>query len=176
MNKSIAIVFFVVFAVFMGLSVSAADLTDEDKASLKTQNVVEHFWYDSYLGDNKGLYGSLSWELDLYLNDNIFLLGYTAWATTGKCGGFGIGVGGIGYDAKLSETLSWQTKISGGTGGGKYIDKSGLILLLNTGPRLVLVDGFDLDLKVGYLKFLYGTYSVPTFSFGISYSYSLFSL
>lgn len=176
MNKKIVMVALLFIMLLVRIPGFAADLTEAERDSLKAKKVTEHFWYDSYLGDNQGLFGSLSWELDFYLSKNVYLLGYTAWATTGKCGGFGIGVGGIGYDFDISNDISWQSKIAAGTGGGKYIDKSGLILLFNTGPRYTLFKGLDLDLKIGYLKFIYGTYSVPTVSLGLSYTYSIFSL
>jgi hypothetical protein len=108
-------------------------------------------------------------QLDQFLTKGLFIP-LEAYGAVGSGAGYAALQSGVGYDVKLVDFLTWESKMIVGLAGNGSIDTGGgLILQPMTGFQLQLTPSFSLKTLVGRTYAPTGTFSATTYEAGISW-------
>ncbi len=149
---------------------SGATLNSEEIQKLEKQRVVQHILYENYLQTDQGLASVFGYHFDLFLTDHAYLATAIFGAVGGNRGGYGIAAFGLGYSQPITHSLSLDSKLLLGSGGGGGVKAGGGFSVEGqTGLSWEFMPHLFLDSKVGYLTFPSGTFSSPIFQVGFSF-------
>jgi len=125
---------------------------------------------DKYEGDARYQtnFPALGIQLDKFITDDIFI-SLEAFGALGSAAGYAAIQAGVGYDYKLLNSLTWESKMVVGSAGDSRIDTGGgLILQPLTGLRVDLTPSVSLKTLVGRNYAPTGLFSATTYEVGLS--------
>jgi len=115
---------------------------------------------------------ALGIQLDKFLNDNVFV-SFEAYGALSSAAGYAAIQAGLGYEYKLLDSLSWESKMVVGSAGDSRIDTGGgLIVQPMTGFRVALTPSVSLKTLVGRTYAPTGLFSATTYEAGLSFATS----
>ncbi|WP_457745270.1 hypothetical protein [Sulfurimonas sp.] len=152
--------------VFKDIRITPAMLYyDVDNKTVKKENYVG----DARYQDN---FPALGIELEKFLTDDIFV-SLEAFGALGSAAGYAAIQAGLGYDYRLFNYLTWESKMVVGSAGDSRIDTGGgLILQPLTGVRIDLSPSISLKTLVGRTYAPTGLFSATTYEVGLSFATS----
>ena len=115
---------------------------------------------------------ALGIQLDKFLNENIFV-SFEAYGALSSAAGYAAIQAGLGYEYKLLDSLSWESKMVVGSAGDSRIDTGGgLIVQPMTGFRVALTPSVSFKTLVGRTYAPTGLFSATTYEAGLSFATS----
>ena len=121
----------------------------------------------------------ISLQLNLYVNNNIFIAGQTSFANFGNAGAYAEGIIGLGIKTKplfhRSTTLFSQL-LTGAAGGGDISTGQGLIIKPSLGVDCKISKTLRLRTSGGLVSAVGGQLNSPFVNLGIKYNISLLKL
>lgn len=117
----------------------------------------------------------IAMQVNLFLNKNIYVSGYTSFASFGNAGAYAEGIVGLGYqtDSFLSDKVQIFTQLlAGAAGGGDISTGQGLILKPSIGFNYKLNNKLSFKTSLGKVKARGGTLNSTSFNFGLNYRIS----
>ena len=112
-------------------------------------------------------------EFDKFISDKMFVAFGANAALSSAAGYMDLKVG-LGYDYKLSDSITWESKMMLGSAGDSKIDTGGgLSLQPMTGLRFALLPSFSLETLVGRTYAPTGLFSASTYEVGLSWETSI---
>ena len=127
-----------------------------------------------YQGDDayQENFPALGFQFDKFLNDNVFL-SFEAYGALSSAAGYAAIQAGLGYEYKLLDSLSWESKMVVGSAGDSRIDTGGgLIVQPMTGLRVALTPSVSFKTLVGRTYAPTGLFSATTYEAGLSFATS----
>lgn len=111
----------------------------------------------------------LGMQVEKFLNDEFFI-SFEGYGALSSAAGYAALQAGVGYDYKLLDSLTWESKIVTGSAGDGRIDTGGgLIVQPLTGLRLNFSPSFSVKALAGRTYAPTGLFSTTTYEFGISW-------
>lgn len=129
---------------------------------------------DSYTGDAayQANFSLVGIQLDKFITDDIFV-SFEAYGALNSAAGYAAIQAGLGYDLKLYEYLTWESKMVVGSAGDSRIDTGGGLLLQPlTGVRVKLTPSISLQALAGRTYTPTGLLSATTYEMGLSFETS----
>lgn len=125
----------------------------------------------NYSGDAayQANFPALGIQLDKFLSDEIFV-SFEAYGALGSAAGYAALQAGLGYEYKVFDYLSWESKMVLGSAGDSRIDTGGgFILQPMTGLRVNLTPSTSIKTLVGRTYAPTGLFSATTYEVGLSF-------
>ncbi|MFA5880034.1 MAG: hypothetical protein WC860_07660 [Candidatus Margulisiibacteriota bacterium] len=131
---------------------------------------IEHFISSIYLNPPTSQTTIFGIQFDNYFTDNFFYTLAIKGAILGNGrGGYGTAGFGLGYNLWLNKNFAFNTYgLLGSGGGGGLKVGGGLNFEAQIGVNYLIIPNWQLELNLGYLTYLTGSFSTPTITFGIS--------
>lgn len=129
---------------------------------------------DRYTGEDayQKSFPALGIQLDKFITDEIFI-SFEAYGALSSAAGYAAIQGGVGYDYKVLDFLTWESKMLVGSAGDSRIDTGGgLILQPMTGLKTDLTPSISLKTLVGRTYAPTGLFSATTYEVGLSFQTS----
>lgn len=115
---------------------------------------------------------ALGLEIDKFLTDDIFI-SFEAYGALSSAAGYAAIQTGLGYDYKLFDYLTWESKMVVGSAGDSRIDTGGGVILQPlTGLRVALTPNVSFKTLVGRTYAPTGLFSSTTYEAGVSFTTS----
>lgn len=121
----------------------------------------------------------ISFQINFFLNDHIFVAGQTAFANFGGAGAYAEGIIGLGIKSNRffkNSTYIFTQMLGGAAGGGGISTGQGLILKPSIGLDFKLNRMLSFRLGTGFIKAKRGALDTSIFNLGINYKFSFLSL
>jgi hypothetical protein len=121
----------------------------------------------------------ISLQINLDLNQNIFLAGQTSFANFGNAGAYAEGIVGMGIktNTTLRSSTTFFTQILAGAAGGGNIDTGeGFIIKTSFGANYRISETLSARSAFGYVKAKGGNLSNPYVNFGLKYDFSFLNM
>lgn len=111
--------------------------------------------------------------IDLFLTDSVYVTGNAQTTVSGGVAGYAVGLIGLGYEARFSDTwrLSLEGHLGAAGGGGVDVGK-GLMAGLRTEIDYILSPANSLSLGVGRLRAIDGGMDVPIIQLGLKHRFT----
>ena len=146
-------------------------------ANTKIKGLELHVGNELYFNAQRRIYPKqdlhqLSLQINLFLNKNIFLAGFTSFASFGNAGAYAEGIVGVGYQTKpiLNKKVNLFTQfLAGAAGGGHISTGQGLILKPSLGLNYKLNNKLNLRASIGKVKAHKGSLNSTSINFGLNY-------
>jgi hypothetical protein len=119
---------------------------------------TEHYFGAARTGGAKHDLDALTFRINHYLSDQIYLSGQAHSATLGNAGGFSVGLLGAGFRSKnLPYGLTAGAELLAGAAGGGNVDTSGGVVIQPMAYiGMNLTDSVGVRLQAGHIKSLKG--------------------
>ncbi|WP_347173784.1 hypothetical protein [Polaribacter uvawellassae] len=117
----------------------------------------------------------IAMQINMHLNKNIYLAGYTSFANFGNAGAYAEGIVGIGYqtNALLNNKVQiFSQLLAGAAGGGDISTGQGLIIKPSIGLNYQLNNKLSFKTSIGKVKARGGSLNSTSLNFGLSYRFS----
>jgi len=115
---------------------------------------------------------ALGIEIDKFLTDEIFV-SFETYGALSSAAGYAAIQAGLGYDYKLLDSLTWESKMVVGSAGDSRIDMGGGVILQPlTGLRVALTPNVSFKTLVGRTYAPTGLFSSTTYEAGLSFTTS----
>ena len=121
----------------------------------------------------------ISLQLNLYVNENIFIAGQTSFANFGNAGAYAEGIVGIGIKTTPlfhNSTTLFAQFLGGAAGGGNISTGQGLIIKPSLGFDCKISKTLSLRTSGGFVSAIGGQLNSPFINLGIKYNISLLKL
>jgi len=123
-------------------------------------------------GDYQENFPSLGIQLDKFISDNFFV-SFEAYGALSSAAGYAAIQTGLGYDYKLLDYLTWESKLVVGSAGDSRIDTGGgFIVQPMTGLRVNLLPSVSFKTLAGRTYAPTGLFTATTYEAGISFETS----
>lgn len=112
---------------------------------------------------------------NIFITKNLFLAGYTSFASFGNAGAYAEGLVGVGYQTKsiINNKVQFFSQIIAGAAGGGHISTGqGLIIKPSIGINYKLNDKLKLRALLGKVKASGGTLNSTSLNIGLNYNLS----
>lgn len=116
-------------------------------------------------------------SIDLFLNDNIYLIGNAQTVFSGNAGGYAVGLLGIGYSQPISDLFSYSVEIQiGAAAGGGINTEGGMVKAAKLEIDYNLKDNLAFSIGVGKLSTLNSEngFDPSTLHVGLKYRFTTF--
>ena len=111
-------------------------------------------------------------QFDKFITDNIFI-SFETYGALGSAAGYAAILAGLGYDYKLLDYLTWESKIIAGSAGDSRIDTGGgLLVQPMTGLRINLTPSVSLQALAGRTYAPDGLFSANAYQMALSFGTS----
>jgi hypothetical protein len=121
----------------------------------------------------------ISLQINLDLNENLFLAGQTSFANFGNAGAYAEGLIGAGIktnNVAIHNTTLFAQVLAGAAGGGNIGTGEGLIIKPSLGTDYQLNNTLSIRGSIGYVKAKGGSLSNSFINFGLKYNFSFLNM
>jgi hypothetical protein len=118
-------------------------------------------------------------QINLDLNENLFLAGQTSFANFGNAGAYAEGLIGAGIktnNVAINNTTLFAQVLAGAAGGGNIGTGEGLIIKPSLGTDYQLNNTLSIRGSIGYVKAKGGSLSNSFINFGLKYNFSFLNM